>query len=150
MTTRRFTRKVRNPVRRVFTRGTGSATAIGTTMVDLTPQVELAATADSQFGDLLVVGMAWGDLADEASIHQCVVWIGRTSTFPAVEDTGVRTRQFGANSQALPFVLRFRGIRVNPGEFIKLNTLVVEESVGSIIHQNLVSVKWSFRELRQG
>ncbi len=119
-------------------------------MVDLTPVTELGASDDSQFGELLVTGMAWVDLVDETAIHQCVVWVGRTSTEPSASDTAVRTRQYGANLQALPFVLRFRGLRVDPGMSLKLITHAVAESDAAVIHQNLVSVKWAFREMRQG
>ncbi len=91
-------------------------------MIDSTPQAELSATDDSRFGELLVTGMAWIDLIDESAIHQCVVWVGRTSTEPSASDTGVRTRQYAANQQGLPFVLRFRGIRVDPGQIVKLLT----------------------------
>ncbi len=150
MTTRRFSRRVRNPIRRSFTSGSGTSTGLGGVMVDITPVSELGPTADSQFGDLLVVGNAWIDLADEAAIHRCIVWVGRTSTQPSTSDTGVRTRQFSANQQVLPFVLRFRGLRVNPGELLKLNTEAVVESDTTVIHQNQVHVKWAFRELRQG
>ncbi len=150
MTTRRFTRKVRNPVRRTFLTSSGSSTVIGTNMIDSTPVTELGAGADSQFGDLLVTGLAAIDLSGELALHQAVLWVGRTSTQPAVTDTGVRTRQFAANQQGLPFVLRFRGLRVDPGMLMKLVTAPIVESSTSVVHENVVSVKWSFRELRQG
>ncbi len=97
MTTRRFTRRTRNPIRRVFVSGSGSTATLGATMVDLTPQSELGAEADSRFGDLLVTGVSLIDLADQSAVHQIIVWIGRTSTTPAITDTGVRTRQVTAN-----------------------------------------------------
>ncbi len=150
MTTRRFSRRARNPVRRTFLTSSATQTTLGSTMNDTTPVAELAAGADSQSGDLLVTGMAVIDLADELGIHQTIVWVGRTSTTPAVTDTGVRTRQYGANAQGLPFVLRFRGLRVNPGDQLKLQTTPITETNGALIHQSLISVKWTFRELRQG
>ncbi len=149
-TSRRFTRRARNPVRRVFFTGVGSATALSAVMIDLTPAGELGAAADSQFGDLLVTGMALIDLADEAAIHQVKVWTGRTSTEPNSADRGVRTRQVLANSAGLPFVVRFRGLRINAGELMKLFVLPIAETDAAIIHQSLVSAKWSFRELAQG
>ncbi len=150
MTTRRFTKRVRNPVRRSFTSGIGNSGVVGATMVDLTPVTELGPTADSQFGDLLVTGLAFVDLADDAAIHQCIVWVGRTSTVPAITDRGVRTRQFAANAQGLPFVLRYRGLRVDAGDVLKLITVIVVETNAALVNQNIVSVKWSFRELAQG
>ncbi len=150
MTMRRTSRRTRNPVRRVFTSGQGSSTTIGGTMTDSTPVSELSATADSQFGDILVTGLALIDLADEGAIHQCILWVGRTSTEPAVTDTGVRTRQYAANAQGLPFVLRFRGLKVNPGQLMKVLTKPLVETNAALVHQELVSIKWSFRELRQG
>ncbi len=149
MTTRRR-RVTRNPVRRTFTSGVGESGTIGSTMVDLTPVSELGTQVDSQVGDLLVTGVALLDAADEAAIGQCLVWVGRTSTTPSESDTGVRTRQFPANQQGLPFVLRFRGLRVNPGELLKLVTNTKVETLSTLTHQHVVHVKWAFRELRQG
>ncbi len=150
MTTSRRGRRSRNPVRRLFATGAGSATSVGPNMIDIAIVAELGASDDSQFGELLVTGMAWIDLVDETAIHQIVVWVGRTSTEPSASDTGVRTRQFGANLQALPFVLRFRGLRVDPGMQMRLISQVVAESDAAIIHQNLIQTKWAFREMRQG
>ncbi len=151
MTTRRFTRRAtRNPIRRTFIDGTGSSTTLGTNMVDITPVSELGATVDSQFGDLLVTGISWIDTLDEAGVHQILVWVGRSSTEPDQADTGVRTRQMVANRDGLPFVVRYRGLRVNPGQLMKLISHPIAESLATVIHQQLVSVKWSFRELRQG
>ncbi len=147
---RNFRRVVRNPIRRAFVDGAGSTGTLFTNMVDVTPQAELGSTADSRSGDLLVMGMALIDVADEAGIHQIVVWVGRSSTEPSPEDTGVRTRQVPANSAGLPFAVRFRGLRVDPGMIMKLITQPIAETVGTVVHQSLVSVKWSFRELRQG
>ncbi len=149
MTTRRR-RATRNPVRRTFVSGVGTGTVIGNVMVDLTPVTELGAGADSQVGDLLVTGLALLDAADEGGIGQVLVWVGRTSTTPAQEDTGVRTRQFAGNQQGIPFVLRFKGLRVNPGQFVKLQSFVRVETLSSLTHQHIVHVKWAFRELRQG
>ncbi len=149
MTSRRF-RRSRNPVRRTFFTGSGSATALATNMVDLTLKTELGSTSDSQTGDVLVTGVALIDLVDEAAIHQAVLWVGRTSTEPDQADTGVRTRQFAANSQGLPFVIRFRGLRVDPGMIMKFVTHAIAETDAAIVHQNIVSAKWSFREMRQG
>ncbi len=150
MTTRRFSRRARNPVRRAFFQSAGTGTVSGTTMVDQTPVPELGSTSDSQFGDLLVTGMGVIDQADEMAIGQVIVWVGRTSTQPAVEDTGVRTRQWSYNQQGVPFVMRFRGLRVNPGEVMKLNSFFISETLATLVHQHLISTKWSFRELRQG
>jgi len=149
-TSRRGSRRSRNPIRRLFFTGVGSATSVGPNMIDSTPVPELGAADDSQFGELLVTGMATIDLIDESAIHQCVVWVGRTSTEPSASDTAVRTRQYAANQQGLPFVLRFRGLRVDPGMILKLITQVVAETDAAIVHQNLISIKWAFRELRQG
>ncbi len=147
---RGFRRVVRNPIRRAFVNGNGGTGTLFTNMVDITPQAELGSTADSRSGDLLVMGVALIDLADEAGVHQVIVWVGRTSTEPSPEDTGVRTRQVPANSAGLPFALRFRGLRVDPGMQMKLITQPIAETDATVIHQDLVSVKWSFRELRQG
>ncbi len=119
-------------------------------MIDLTPVLELGANADSQVGDLLVTGLALVDLADEAAIHQALIWVGRTSTQPAQEDRGVRTRQYAANQQGLPFVLRVRGLRVDAGQLLKIVTFAIAETNAAVVHQNVVSTKWSFRELAQG
>ncbi len=150
MTTRRFTRRARNPVRRIFVSQAGSSSAIGTDMIDLVIVGELTSQLDSQFGDVLITGIAGGDLTDEYAIHQLVLWVGRTSTSPGIADTGVRTRQYPANEIGTPFVFRIRGLRVNPGELMKMTTSPVIESSTSIVHQNVVHVKWSFREMRQG
>ncbi len=149
MTTRRR-RVTRNPIRRVFFTGAGTGTTPGATIVDLTPVPELDSAADTQVGELLVTGLSLIDAADEATISQCLVWVGRTSTAPNEKDTGVRTRQFPGNQQGLPFVLRFRGLRVNPGQILKLITLVKVETLATITYQHIVHVKWAFRELRQG
>ncbi len=119
-------------------------------MNDITVVSALAAGADSQVGDLLITGLALIDLADEAAIHQLLVWTGRTTTQPAQEDRGVRTRQYAANAQGLPYVMRIRGLRVDVGDNLKLVSFAVAETNASVIHQNVVSVKWSFRELAQG
>ncbi len=119
-------------------------------MIDITAVPELSSTSDSQSGDLLVTGIALVDLADEGAIHQCIVWVGRTSTQPNESDIGVRTRQFGANAQGMAFVLRFRGIRVNPGDILKVKTRPIVETNTAVVHQNVLNVKWTFREMRQG
>ena len=150
MTTRRFTRRTRNPVRRVFFTGTGTQTTLNSTMVDLTPVPEITGVGDSQYGDLLVTGVALIDLVDEAAVHQVKIWVGRTSTEPSQQDTGVRTRQIPANSAGLPYVVRIRGLRVDPGQFCKLFVEAIAETDAAIIHQQIVSVKWSFRELAKG
>ncbi len=150
MTTRRFPQRSRNPIRREFATGSGSTGTINTNMVDITIVSELATSADSQFGDVLVVGLALVDAADEGGIHQAVFWVGRTSTEPSPQDTKVRTRQYSANQQGLPFVLRIRGLRVDPGMQLHMITQPIAETLGTITHQDLVSVKWSYRELRQG
>ncbi len=150
MTSRRFSRRTRNPIRRQFTNQVATGTAIGAAMIDLTPVPELSSTADSQVGEILVTGMAIMDLADEAAIYTAILWIGRTSTTPAVTDRGVRTRQFGGNSQGIPFVLRFTGLRVDPGQLLKLITQATIETDAAIVHQHVVNVKWAFRELAQG
>ncbi len=149
-TTRRFTRRVRNPVRRVFSDQSGTTPTLGGTMIDLTVVSELAATSDSQFGDLLITGLALIDLVDEAAIHQVKVWTGRTSTEPNQADRGVRTRQLPANSAGLPYAVRIRGLRVDAGDVLKLFIDAIVETNASVIHQQIVSVKWSFRELAQG
>ncbi len=141
---------MRNPVRRTFTTQSATSTTIGVNMIDLTIVSEIAATADSQHGDVLVTGMALVDLTDQVAIHQMVLWVGRTSTEPAIEDIGVRTRQFGANEIGTLFVLRFRGLRVDPGQLMKCVTQPIAESNSTVVHKNTVSVKWSYRELRQG
>ncbi len=150
MTTRRFNRRARNPVRRSFGFQTGTTGTIGSATIDLTLQAVLAAEADSRTGDVLITGLALVDAADEAAIHQCLCWVSRVSTEPAQEDTGVRTRQFAANAQGLPFVLRFRGMRVNPGELLKILIFPIVETLATITHQDIVSTKWTFREMRQG
>ncbi len=76
--------------------------------------------------------------------------MGRSSTTPGIADTGVRTRQYPANEIGTPFVFRIRGLRVNPGELMKMITTPVIESSTSIVHKNVVHVKWTFREMRQG
>ncbi len=150
MTSRRFTRRVRNPVRRVFATQAATSADVTSNMIDLTIQAELASTSDSRTGDVLVTGVALIDLTDEAAIHQMSVWVGRTSTEPAPEDTGVRTRQYPANSQGIPFVFRVRGLRIDPGMQLRLTTQAIVETVGTVIHQNVVSVKFTFRELPKG
>ena len=141
---------MRAPVRRTFSIQAGTSSTLGSNMIDIVQAGPIGAQDDSQTGDLLVTGVALIDLVDEAAIHQCLVWVGRTTTAPAQEDRGVRTRQFAANSQGIPFVLRFRGLRVDAGDILQLSTAPVGETVNSLVHQNVVSVKWSFRELAQG
>ncbi len=148
--TSRFSRRPRNPVRRVFNTAVGSATVTSANMVDATVVAELGSTDDSQSGDLLVSGVSIIDLADEAAIHQIKVWVGRVSTEPAASDTGVRTRQVMANAQGVPFVVRFRGLRVDPGQLMKLITEPIAETDAAIVHQSIVSFKWSFHEMRKG
>ncbi len=150
MTTRRFTRRVRNPVRRVFLSQSATSADVTSNMIDLVINAELAGTSDSRTGDVLITGVALIDVVDEAAIHQLQVWVGRTSTEPAPEDTGVRTRQYPANSQGLPFVFRVRGLRVDPGMQIRMTSQAIVETVSTLIHQNVVSVKFTFRELPKG
>ncbi len=129
---------------------TATSTTIGGVMNDIAIVAELAAGADSQVGDLLITGLALIDLADEAAIHQILVWVGRTSTQPTQTDRGVRTRQYAANAQGLPYVMRIRGLRIDVGDQMKLVSFAIAETNASVVHQNVVSVKWSFRELAQG
>ncbi len=150
MTMRRRSRVVRNPVRRTFASQSGTSAAPGSNMIDLTVVSEIAAISDSQVGDVLVTGIAGVDLVDEYAIHQMLLWVGRTSTQPSQQDRGVRTRQFPANEIGTPFILRIRGLRVDAGELMKLITVPTVETSTSIIHTNIVSVKWSYREMRQG
>jgi len=118
--------------------------------VDITPVPELGAGADSQFGDLLVTGLALIDASDEMAVGQVLVWVGRTSTTPSQADRGVRTRQFAYQAVGLPFVFRFRGLRVDPGQLMKLITNFRVETLSTLTHQHIVHAKWSFRELAQG
>ncbi len=134
----------------MFFVGSGTTGTLGATMVDLTPVPELGPTADSQFGELLVTILSGTEVADRIAIHQLIVWVGRTSTEPAPEDTGVRTRQYGANEQGMLSVHRIKGLRVNPGELMKLLTKPILESDTDAVNDSLVSAKWTFRELRQG
>ncbi len=143
-------RRVRNPVRRTFSVGVGTGGTIDTAIVDITPVSELSATADSQFGDLLVTGIALIDASDEMAVGQIMVWTGRTSTEPSQADRGVRTRQFAYQAVGLPFVFRFRGLRVDPGMQMKLISNFRVETLATLTYQHIVHVKWSFRELAQG
>ncbi len=76
MTSRRFTRRIRNPIRWAFFSQSATGTTPGTAMIDLTPVPELGSTADSQVGEILVTGMAIMDLADEVAIYTAQLWTG--------------------------------------------------------------------------
>ncbi len=73
MITRRFTRRARNPVRRTFATQSATSSAIGSDMIDLVIVGELTSQLDSQFGDVLVTGIAGGDLTDQYAVHQLVL-----------------------------------------------------------------------------
>ncbi len=137
-------RRQRKQVRRIFTTGEGTSTAPTTVMIDITPQTELAALADRQNGNLTVTGVATCNT--ENAIHRLQVWTGRTSTQPAVEDQGVRTRDVPANPDGLPFVVRFNGLKLTPGELLKLNTFAVVEEDATATHTMVVTAKWAFTE----
>ena len=57
MTMRRRARRPRPQVRRVFLTGQGSATALGTDMVDVMVRSELGGTNDPEMHELLCTGI---------------------------------------------------------------------------------------------
>ncbi len=144
MTTR--SRRPKLSVRRAFSTGSGSVTTVGATMVDMTPQAELGGNADPQFGSLLITGVATSTVKN--AVERLIVWIGRTSTQPSIADSGVRTRDVLANPDGLPFVVRINGLKMSPGDVLKLNSVSVVEEDSSTVHRMVVSTKWAFRELR--
>ncbi len=132
-------------IRRRFSAGSGSASALNTNMIDITPQIELGSTVDPQVGQLLVTGVATSTIKN--AIQRITVWTGRTSTQPADADRGVRTRDVPANPDGLPFVLRFTGLKLSGGEVLKLVSFAEAEEDASSVHRQIVTTKWAFHEL---
>ncbi len=145
MTMRR--RRFKRQIRRVLATATGSATAPGGAMIDATPGAEVAANADSQSGSLLIVGIATSSI--EGAVHRVRCWTGRTSTAPSDIDRGMRIRDVPANPDGIPFVLRFNGLRLDPGDLLKLTSSPEIEESSSSVHKMTISHKWAFTERNQ-
>ncbi len=145
MTTRRFPRRPRRTIRRAFFSQNAVQTSLATDMIDLLVRAELAFDADSEIHELVITGIAIDSIS--TSIHKMVVFVGRTSTHPSDTDRGVRVRHFAANPTGLPFVFRFKNLRMNPGDQLGVHTQAVVEDDTSSIHQNTIVVKDVFYEL---
>ncbi len=108
-------------------------------MLDLTVQAELGSEAVPELHELTIVGIATSTVKN--ALHRLVVYVGRTSTHPTETDTGVRTRDFPANPNGLPFSFRIKALRMNPGDQLGLHSFAVLEEDASTVHSNVITVK---------
>ncbi len=136
----------RRQVRRAFLTASNTQTApgISSVMNDLTVR-SLASTADPEIHEISITGIATSS-ADEA-IHALVVHIGRTSTHPAIDEAGVRVRHVGANTIGLPFFVRYKALRLNPGDILGMLSYVEVEEDAASIHSMTIVVKDVWTEL---
>ncbi len=134
-------------VRRNFVTASGTATSTGAgnVMVDVTVRSERAFDADPEIHEIVITGVATSSIED--GVHHIVVHIGRTSTHPTESDAGVRVRQVGANPTGLPFSVRIKALRLNPGDQLGVFSFAAVELNASSVHRNVFSIKDVWTEL---
>ncbi len=137
----------RRQVRRTFTGAFASQTAAGAAnvMVDSTFVSELAGSADPEIHEVTVYGIATSTVKN--AIHSLVMQVGRTSTHAAQTDAGVRTRTVPANPDGIPFVVKFKALRVNPGDQLGVFSFAEVEEDASTVHRMAILIKDVWTEL---
>ncbi len=136
----------RKQVRRTFLSTSDSATAplIANVMNDLTLRT-LNGTADPEIHEVTITGIAESSV--KAAIYAMVVHIDRVSTHPAIDDAGVRVRHIQANGAGLPFFVRYKALRLNPGDIMGMFSYVEVEQDTSSVHISTITVKDVWTEL---
>ncbi len=115
-------------------------------MIDFTVRGELGPTADPEIHEISIVGVATSNV-DEA-IHAIVCHIGRTSTHPTITDAGVRVRHVQANSASFPFFVRFKALRLNPGDQLGVFSYAEVEEDSTTLHVMTMVIKDVWTDLQ--
>ncbi len=135
----------RKQVRRSFSSQAATATVIGADMIDLTVRNELSATADPEIHELTVTGTCQSTSQD--AVYRITCYVTRGSTHPTDTDAKVRTRDLPANVSGLPFHVKFKALRMNPGDQLGIHSKVIIEQDSSATHRMTLTTKDVFTEL---
>lgn len=130
---------------RSYQQAQGTQTTLGSSIVDITVRNELGGSNNPELHELQVTGVCTSTIED--AVHHLIVYVGRTSTHPSSSDAGVRVRTLPANPTGIPFFVRFKALKIRPGEALYLHTEAAVENSSSTIHRNIMSVKDVYYEL---
>ncbi len=124
----------------------GTGTAVGTNIIDVTVQAELANTARPiHIRELQVQGIVHDNTS--RSIWQCLFFKSMTSSVVGDTDVGVRTRMMVANTAGIPFFHTFKNMVIGPGQLAKLQILPYEEDDATATHEIVGAYKIVFKEV---
>lgn len=115
-------------------------------MIDTTIRNELGSTADPEIHEVAIVGVATSNTDD--AIFALVIHIGRSSTHPSITDAGVRVRHLPANLAGLPFYVRIKALRLNPGDQLGVFSYVEVEEDAASGHTMIVVIKDVWTDLQ--
>ncbi len=115
-------------------------------MIDSTVRAEISGTADPEIHEVQVAGIATSTVKN--AIQRITCFVGRTSTHPSDTDTGVRVRHVMANPDGIPFMVKFKQLRMNPGDTLGLHSQASVEEDASSVHSVAFMIKDVWHELR--